>query len=64
MFGIGMPEIIILMIIAVFLIVVVTSVVVLTVFLLKKWGIAKSSPDKSYLFCPKCGARLEVILPE
>jgi hypothetical protein len=63
MFGIGMPEVIILTIVSVFLIVVVTAIVVLTVFLVKKIGSTQSVNKTPDLFCPKCGARLNDNAP-
>lgn len=59
MFGIRIPEILTIAIIVVFFIMVVTAMIVFTVFLLKKWGQANLPLNKPYLFCPKCGAKLD-----
>jgi hypothetical protein len=59
MFGIGMPELIILLVVFVFLIVVATVVATIVILLLKKLGMIGSAPKRSEMLCAKCGAKIE-----
>jgi hypothetical protein len=59
MFGIGKPELIILLVIFVFLILVVTGFVAIVILLFKKLGVIGPASKKSDMLCAKCGAKIE-----
>jgi hypothetical protein len=59
MFGIGMPELIILLVVFVFLIVVATVVATIVILLLKKLGVIGPASKKSGMLCAKCGEKIE-----